>query len=135
LLPDGSVMVVGYRAAAGGLDSPLIVVSDIAGTPQVVSIPVPAGFPERGHTATLLADGRALVVGGVDAQGRPAGSFFVVPGGADGWEVIDGPALNLPRQGHTASLLPDGRVLVVGGGPVDADPASDPALSAEVIAF
>lgn len=136
-LPDGTVMAVGQRAAAGPVDSPLVVIDPGGGDqdPQVFSVPVPPGFPERGHTATLLLDGRVLVLGGVDANGQPADSFLVVPGGGPAdWEVVAGPDLNIQRRGHTASRLPDGRVLVVGGAEVGAS-AIDPALSAEVIAF
>jgi hypothetical protein len=69
-----------------------------------------------GHTGVGLADGRVLVVGG-----KPDGS-------ADGEVLIDselydpatatwadGGDMTFARAGHTATLLPDGRVLVVGG--------------------
>ncbi len=69
-----------------------------------------------GLTATLLRDGRVLVVGG---SGRnAAGAFSVAP--AEVWDPATGsfsPAGTLAtgREGHTATLLRDGRVLVVGG--------------------
>ncbi|WP_438043796.1 Kelch repeat-containing protein [Sorangium sp. So ce128] len=70
------------------------------------------------HTATLLQDGRVLVVGGYTLNGNE------MPQGRTSVEIYD-PATsawtaaaptNLPRMQHTATLLPSGRVLVVGGG-------------------
>ncbi|WP_437603000.1 kelch repeat-containing protein [Sorangium sp. So ce590] len=70
------------------------------------------------HTATLLQDGRVLVAGGYKLNGNE------MPEGRTGVEIYD-PATgawtaaaptNLPRMQHTATLLPSGRVLVVGGG-------------------
>ena len=73
-------------------------------------------------TATLLNDGRVLVVGGYGAGPL-----------AEVWNPTTGvfsPAgvLNQERLGHTATLLPDGRVLVVGG----TGPGGDLLGSAEV---
>ncbi len=65
------------------------------------------------HTATLLGDGRVLVVGGGPSLGA----------GTAAAEIYD-PATNrlssagdmaTPRASHTATLLVDGRVLVTGG--------------------
>ncbi|CAN5815798.1 kelch repeat-containing protein [soil metagenome] len=67
------------------------------------------------HTATLLAGGRVLVVGGEDIASRtPMASVEV-------WDPKTGQFSQLPDLptavvGHTATLLQDGRVLVTGGG-------------------
>jgi hypothetical protein len=67
------------------------------------------------HTATLR-DGSILIVGGIDAdQGR-----LVPVASAEWWDPASSTthaaaSLKLARSGHTATLLPDGRVLVVGG--------------------
>jgi hypothetical protein len=70
-----------------------------------------------GHSATLLDDGRVLVVGGYNG---PGGDFYATTAAA---ELYDSStrrwtargSMTTPRGGHTATLLPDGRVLVVGG--------------------
>ena len=76
-------------------------------------------FRRGRHTATLLPDGRIVVLGGIAATSAPDWSF-TLPGGG---EVYD-PRTDLwsetapdvgGRQGHSATLLRDGRVLVVGG--------------------
>jgi len=65
------------------------------------------------HTATLLADGRVLVVGGRDQSGKPVGVTEIYDPAAQ--EFLLGPALQAPRFNHSATLLPDGSVLIVGG--------------------
>ncbi len=65
---------------------------------------------DRG-TATLLADGSVLVVGGADAAGAVAAAERYDPA-ADRWTAAGTTA---PRVGHTATRLADGRVLVVDG--------------------
>src|SRR5262245_34686083 len=68
------------------------------------------------HTATLLADGRVLLAGGCAVDGcttagvAPSSEFYL-PG--HGFEP--GPSMRFPRDGHTATALADGRVLIVGG--------------------
>ncbi|MFT3771836.1 MAG: kelch repeat-containing protein [Minicystis sp.] len=78
-------------------------------------------FQHEDHTATHLPDGTVLVAGGLDGNGVPQANaeYFVEGGGGSGsggpgsW-FITGP-MNVPRAHHTASLLPDGTVLVAGG--------------------
>ncbi len=79
-----------------------------------------------GHTATLLRDGTVLVVGGYDGEGPPIGDSAHPLATAElstQLAVVGAPQprMSTARAGHTATLLPDGRVLVVGGGPRAAD--------------
>ena len=82
-------------------------------------LPSPVGRPLAGHTATLLLDGRVLVLGGRDAEGTSLDAAMVIEpplGQADRLRVLAlAGRLAVPRYDHTATMLPDGRVLVVGG--------------------
>jgi len=72
-----------------------------------------------GQTATLLPDGRWLLLGGVSAAAVAAKAEPL----AAGWmlDVATRRAAELPngmlhaRAGHTATLLPNGQVLILGG--------------------
>jgi hypothetical protein len=94
------------------------------GTLAAEAPPVTAPFGPAGslaearfyHTATPLPDGRILVVGGLTIQDGE----FVALASAEVWDPATGtfgPAGSLAeaRFYHTATLLPDGRILVVGG--------------------
>lgn len=77
------------------------------------------------HTATLLADGRVLIVGGRD-NNCPDGSTCRVYSlaSAEIFDPITGTftptgSLNISRWGHSATLLPNGRVLILGGESTD----------------
>jgi WD40 repeat protein len=74
------------------------------------------GTGRAAHSATLLPDGRVLIAGGFRSEGTDEIAIATA-------EIFD-PAteaftptgdLNEPRNGHTATLLPDGRVLISGG--------------------
>src|SRR5689334_9639712 len=64
--------------------------------------------PRAGHTATLLSDGKVLVVGGAEGSAE-----LFDPG--TGTFSSTGTPVNA-RIHHTATLLTDGTVLIVGGG-------------------
>ncbi len=68
------------------------------------------------HTATLMPDGRVLITGGLDgSSGSPTATTEIyIPGAMDDRFLSDQP-LGQARALHTASLLSDGSVLIVGG--------------------
>jgi hypothetical protein len=128
LLPDGRILVAGgvpmpdARATlqTAGLFDP--------GTRTLVQTrPMTAAREE--HTATLLPDGRVLVAGGHDYRDGtstiersaeiydPALGTFTATG-----------SMSAAREGHTATLLPSGLVLIAGG----ADTASTALATAEL---
>ncbi|HEX5590039.1 MAG TPA: kelch repeat-containing protein [Candidatus Limnocylindrales bacterium] len=80
----------------------------------------PTGRPAIGRvasTATLLLDGRVLVVGGFDG---PFAYGANSTASAEIWDPATGAFretgwMASPRVGHTATMLADGRVLITGG--------------------
>src|SRR5262249_13866999 len=65
------------------------------------------------HTATLLPDGRVLVVGGEQGRGNPLASAELYDPATGTFSETS--SLSTARDGHTATLLPNGLVLVAGG--------------------
>ncbi len=89
-----------------------LIVSVGAAAAQEAAGPSLLSDARAGHTATLLADERVLVAGGVDGETELATAEVIDPASAT---VASLGALAQARSGHTATLLPDGRMLIAGG--------------------
>jgi hypothetical protein len=113
LLPNGKVLIAGGFAGSGGEYNPYRsaeLYDPSFGTFESVA---EMSIGRSGHTATLLKNGKVLIVGGWTGRYDLRGSA----------EIYD-PALNtfattgnlvIERAGNTATLLADGRVLIAGG--------------------
>jgi hypothetical protein len=117
LLKNGEVLVVGgsqlHPNSLGSLATAELY------DPQSNSWALAASMhtPRSYHTATLLADGRVLVVGGIEASNDVTGTVLASAELYDPLTNSWTPAAPLPvaRARHTAVLLADHRVLVIGG--------------------
>lgn len=68
----------------------------------------------HGQSATLLSDGRWLLLGGIDEAGNPSSEAVILSGRAGSKAILETKPTK-PRSEHTATLLPDGMVLILGG--------------------
>jgi hypothetical protein len=85
------------------------------------------------HSATLLPNGKVLIAGGAEPTNAPASDW----GRTELYDSVTGTFtrtgdMTVPRRKHTATLLPNGRVLIAGGdylnlGPVTTAELYDPA--------
>jgi len=94
------------------------------------------------HTATLLSTGKALFAGGINhymkvQQGFRPACFPVATNLAELFDPGSGTftatgAMSIPRSAHTATVLPDNKVLVAGGSSITPPTAEiyDPATEA-----
>ena len=99
------------RAALLVAFASLLILATAAPSPAQVLGASQLAIGRRGHTATLLNDGRILVVGGENGAGAAAQSELIDPSrGA----VTAGPVSGA-RTDHAAALLGDERVLITGG--------------------
>ena len=65
------------------------------------------------HTATLLNDGKLLVTGGLDTNGKPISAAELYDPATKDFSRTG--SMGIARAEHTATLLKDGTVLVTGG--------------------
>ncbi len=136
VLADGRVLVAG--GLANGV--PLASVELYDPGADIWSPVAPMSIPRLGHSLTRLADGRVLAAGGsaLEAEGAAAGgqtirteaSAEIFDPAAGTWTA--GGTMGTARFEHTATLLGDGRVLVVGGLGPTGDGAEGPLTSTEL---
>src|SRR5262245_39668593 len=98
--------------AAAALAQPLQVSPSPGGLVTQLLRPLPA--TQRGQSATLLPDGRWLLIGGQGTAGMPTPLAFMVDPRAGQTHQLAS-YLHHARTGHSATLLPDGKVFVLGG--------------------
>ncbi|MEO6058818.1 MAG: kelch repeat-containing protein, partial [Candidatus Limnocylindria bacterium] len=120
LLPDGKVLVTG---GSMGYSGELLASAELydpgSGTWTATGSMAEA---RSGQTATLLPDGKVLVAGGFSGgdSGSTLASAELYDPGSGFWSatgnMIEG------HSGHTATLLPDGKVLVAGSYVNSGDP-------------
>ena len=114
VLKDGRVFIVGGRGKGQGRYAGIHASSEIYDPSTGVWTDSGEMAEVREEpTATLLADGRVLVIGGRDTLKELSGDPELFDPSTNTWtqaaELID------PRESHGAVLLDDGKVLVVGG--------------------
>ncbi|MGI8627109.1 MAG: kelch repeat-containing protein [Geodermatophilaceae bacterium] len=67
------------------------------------------------HAASLLPDGRVLITGGCVVDGCSEGTASTEIYDPVTQRFLEGPDMSVPRAGHTATSLPGGDVLLIGG--------------------
>jgi hypothetical protein len=115
LLASGRVLII------GGEDGSLIPLATAELYDPETGIFSPTGAMTMArvhHTSTLLTDGRVLIAGGIEVA-----IGLTPPASAELYDPRIGAfsptgSMTTPREGHTATLLADGRVLIAGGNTV-----------------
>jgi hypothetical protein len=106
-LRNGRVLIVGGGNPAAEIYDPATGEFALSGLMRT---------PRTAPTATVLADGRVLIAGGMDAissKGKAIANAEVFDAATGSFALAE--SMSSARTGHDAVLLPNGRVLVVGG--------------------
>ena len=117
LLPDGRVLVTGgstvsTSAAQGYVNNASAEIYDPVANAWTAAAAM--SVARSHHTATLLTNGRVLVVGGENASYLVEDSAEIYDPATDTWTPTALPPLTARSQ-HSATLLTNGQVLVAGG--------------------
>lgn len=125
LLPNGKVLVTGgydVAAAIANAGTSNYVVPSMTSAElydPATGLWTPAGnmaYPRAKHTATLLASGKVLIAGGVSATSSYSTTYSaceLYDPVSNTWSTTG--SMSQGRNSHTATLMPDGKVLVTGG--------------------
>ncbi|WP_413575488.1 Kelch repeat-containing protein [Bdellovibrio sp. HCB290] len=116
LFPNGKVLIVGGSNPGLLSDTETIIPNTPPALPSFEAIKTNIGAGRNDLTATLLKDGRAVVIGGLGAISPSAAVGIIDP--ANPGALIPATSLTTARFGHTATLV--NGILVVTGGFSDA---------------
>ena len=115
LLSDGRVLA----AAGRGSTTPLATAEIYSPATRMWTATGSLAVNRQLHTATLLTTGEVLAAGGLTRSSNNGNDFLTIASSElynttlGAWRQTG--ALREPRDSHTATLLPDGQVLVAGG--------------------
>ena len=113
LLPNGKVLIAGGDTGYGsGVMASSELYDPASGTSTATGS---LGVPRYHHSAILLPNGRVLVIGGLNGSNntQPLASSELYDPASGTWTVTG--SLSIARRSSTATLLPNGKVLVAGG--------------------
>jgi hypothetical protein len=117
LLNNGRVLVAGGDASVGPGQSQAVILSVAELYDPATGKFSPTGSmtaQRRDHAATLLNDGRVLIVGGDNPNTAGLTSAEIYDPSSGRFSPTTG-SMAHPRYGQSATRLSDGRVLIVGG--------------------
>jgi hypothetical protein len=117
LLANGEVLVLGGFTDNGAAASSAEVYDPATGLFSSTGSMID---PVRGIcTSTTLQNGKVLVVGGIDANGNITASAELFDSSTGTFSATG--SMGIPREGHTATLLNNGKVLIAGGASASAE--------------
>lgn len=129
-LPNGKILVTGGHNGNAALANAALY--DLTTNLWTPISPMPE--PRWDHTATLLPNGKVLITGGDggdNSSGRSTlASAVLYDPATDTWTPTSG--MLEARSGHTATLLPNGKVLVAGGRYFSGSGTPQPLATAEL---
>jgi len=120
LLGNGMVLMAGGAKGSGCNSNSTELYDPAAGSFDASAL---MSVGRAADTATLLSTGKVLIAGGATCASPSVGELFDsgdVVGSAELFDPTTGTfaptgSMSTPRQSHTATLLPDGKVLIAGG--------------------
>ncbi len=112
ILPNGSLLLIGGRAGNGSRD--VVLIQDPY-TGRTNELPARLHFSRAWHSATMLPDGGILILGGVGRNGQIVNRAEIFNFQTQTFALLPQSGLPAARAYHTATLLIDGSVLIVGG--------------------
>lgn len=129
-LTDGRVIAIGGNQPGSPPLGDIDEISPDGASYEVRKLPAVLAHPRSRHSATRLGDdvgAPVLIAGGFDGAGVPidAAELFKPLSESLASPVTFAWKMNFPRYGHTATLMPDGSVLFIGGLGADGQPVRE----------